>query len=112
MSAIINFNIDLSKLPKDKVFVGKKGKYISLTASVNNETRYGNNVSFSISQSPEERENKEPKLYVGNGKVVWNDGSIENAVKEEQNNQGSDFDELRKVATNNDLLSQDDDLPF
>lgn len=84
MSALVNFSLNLSKLPKDKIIKGKKGQYINLTASINDETKFGNNVSFSVSQSKDERENKESKIYVGNGKVVWNDGNITNAEKEEK----------------------------
>ena len=82
MSALISFSLDVSKLPKDKIIEGKKGKYINLTASVNDETRYGNNASVYVSQTAEEREAKKPRSYVANGKVVWNDGNIVNAEKE------------------------------
>ena len=84
MSGLVNFSLDLSKLPKDKIIKGKKGQYINLTASINDDTKFGNNVSFSVSQSKEEREGKEAKVYVGNGKVVWTDGNIVVAEKEEQ----------------------------
>lgn len=84
MSGLVNFSLDLSKLPKSKIIKGKKGQYINLTASINDDTKFGNNVSFSVSQSKEEREGKEAKVYVGNGKVVWTDGNIVVAEKEEQ----------------------------
>ena len=99
MSAIINFSIDVSKLPQDKIIEGKKGRYVNITASLNDETKYGNNVSFFVSQSKDERESKEPKLYLGNGKVVWNDGKIVNAEKQDQNQSGNQE-------------SSEDDLPF
>jgi hypothetical protein len=50
--------------------------------SVNDETRYGNNASIYISQTKEENEAKKQRTYLGNGKVVWNNGSIVNAEKE------------------------------
>lgn len=99
MSALVNFSLDLSKLPKDKIIKGKKGQYINITASVNNETKFGNNVSFFVSQSKEERDNKENKTYVGNGKVIWTDGSIVVAEKEEQEPVNS-------------VVDSGDDLPF
>tara|TARA_R100000541_G_scaffold55424_2_gene64304 strand:- start:306 stop:593 length:288 start_codon:yes stop_codon:yes gene_type:complete len=83
MSALINFSIDLTKISKDQIIEGTKGKYVNLTASINEESRFGNNVSFSLSQSKEQREAKEPKTYLGNGKVVWTDGQITLATKEE-----------------------------
>jgi len=83
MSAIINYSLRVDKLPKEKFIAGKDGAvYVNLTMSVNDETRYGNNVSVFVSQSAEEREAKKPRNYVSNGKVVWNDGNILNATKE------------------------------
>lgn len=83
MSAIINASIDLAKIEKSKIYEKDGRKYLSLSISLNDETRYGNNVSIAISQSKEEREAKANKTYLGNGKVVWNDGKIINAEKED-----------------------------
>lgn len=83
MSAIINYSLRVDKLPKEKFVAGKDGAvYLNLTMSVNDETRYGNNASIYISQTKEENEAKKQRSYVGNGKVVWNNGSIVNAEKE------------------------------
>ena len=83
MSAIINYSLRVDKLPKEKFIAGKDGAvYVNLTMSVNDETRYGNNASIYISQTKEENEAKKPRTYLGNGKVVWNNGSIVNAEKE------------------------------
>jgi hypothetical protein len=71
MSAIINFSINLEALPKEQIIKGKKGSYINLTMFANDETRYGNNASISLSQSKEEREAGNQKTYIGNGKVAW-----------------------------------------
>jgi len=85
MSALINFSINVAKLPKEKFIAGKDGAvYVNLSMSVNDETRYGNNTNIYVSQTQEEREAKKKRSYLGNGKVVWNDGSILNAEKEEQ----------------------------
>ena len=83
MSAIINYSLRVDKLPKEKFIAGKDGAvYLNLTMSVNDETRYGNNASIYVSQTKEENEAKKQRSYVGNGKVVWNNGSIINAEKE------------------------------
>ena len=83
MSAIINYSIRVDKLPKEKFVAGKDGAvYLNLTMSVNDETRFGNNASVYVSQTKEENEAKKQRAYVGNGKVVWNNGSIVNAEKE------------------------------
>jgi hypothetical protein len=85
MSALINYSIRVDKLPKEKFIAGKDGAvYVNLTMSINDETRYGNNVGVYVSQSQEEREAKKQKQYLGNGKVVWNNGTIVNAEKEVQ----------------------------
>lgn len=83
MSAIINYSLRVDKLPKEKFIAGKDGAvYVNLTMSVNDETRYGNNASVYISQTKEENEAKKQRTYLGNGKVVWNNGNIVNATKE------------------------------
>jgi len=83
MSAIINYSLRVDKLPKEKFVAGKDGAvYVNLTMSVNDETRYGNNASVYISQTKEENEAKKQRTYLGNGKVVWNNGTIVNAEKE------------------------------
>ena len=64
---------------------GKDGAvYYNFTISVQDETRYGNNVAFMDSQTKEERDAKMPKNYLGNGKVVWTDGTVTLAEREEK----------------------------
>jgi len=71
-------------LPKEKFVTAKNGKvYYNFTVAVNDDTRYGNNVSAFDSQTKEEREAKKAKSYLGNGKVVWTDGNIVVAEREE-----------------------------
>jgi len=85
MSTLINGSIRVDKLPKEKFIKGKDGAvYYNFTISVQDETRYGNNVAFMDSQTKEEREAKMPKNYLGNGKVVWTDGTIQVAEREEE----------------------------
>jgi hypothetical protein len=85
MSAIINGSIDIAKLPKEKFVKGKNGSvWYNFTISVNDETRYGNNVAFMDSQTKEERDAKVAKTYLGNGKVVWTDDKITVAEREDQ----------------------------
>ena len=100
MSALINFSLNVAKLPKEKFIAGKDGAvYVNLTMSVNDETRYGNNTGIYVSQTQEEREAKKQKTYLGNGKVVWNNGSIVNAER----------DNAPKVETSTEEAA---DLPF
>lgn len=85
MSTLINGSIRVDKLPKEKFIKGKDGAvYYNFTIAVNDETRYGNNVAFMDSQTKEEREAKMPKTYLGNGKVLWTDGKVTLAEREEK----------------------------
>ena len=85
MSAIITTSIRVDKLPKEKFVKGKDGAvYYNFTLSINDQTKFGNNVWVTDSQTKEEREAKVQKLTLGNGKVVWTDNTIVVAEREEQ----------------------------
>ena len=85
MASLINLNINVENLPKEKFVKGKKGVYYNFTISVNDNTnQFGQNVSAFDSQTKEEREAKKPKQYIGNGKVVWTDGKSTKAQQEAQ----------------------------
>ena len=83
MSSLIGLSINLSKIDKSKIVEGKNGaKYLDLTLSINDDTdQYGNNVSCCHSQSQEERQAKDKKVYIGNGKVFWTTNTICKAEK-------------------------------
>ena len=84
MSVLMNASIRVDKLPKEKFIKGKDGAvYYNLTISLNDDTRYGNNVAIMDSQTKEEREAKAQRNYLGNGKVVWHNEIIKLAEKEE-----------------------------
>lgn len=56
---------------------GKDGKYTNITVRLGDELdKYGNNVSAWIEQTKEQRDAKEERNYIGNGKVVWTDGKV------------------------------------
>ena len=85
MASLINLNINVENLPKEKFVKGKKGVYYNLTISVNDDTnQFGQNVSAFDSQTKEEREAKKPKQYIGNGRVLWTDGKSTKAQQEAQ----------------------------
>ena len=75
MASIIATSIDLTKIPKDKIIEGKKGKYLPITITLNDDVdQFGNNGPVVVQQSKEEREAKTEKVYLGNVKVVWTNG--------------------------------------
>ena len=95
MSAIINYSLRVDKLPKEKFVAGKDGAvYVNLTMSVDDETRFGNNTSIYVSQTQEEREAKKNRTYLGNGKVVWNNGVITNVEKEVKETEKAEVSEV------------------
>jgi hypothetical protein len=77
MSKLINISIDVTKIQRDKIIAHKNGgKYVSLDVWVNDEPdQYGKDCSVNISQTKEEREAKDRKVYCGNGKKLFGFGN-------------------------------------
>ena len=75
MASIIATSIDLTKIPKDKIIDGAKGKYLPITITINDEVdQFGNQGPVVVRQTKEERDAKTEKVYLGNVKVVWTNG--------------------------------------
>ena len=101
MASIIKTSINLSEIPKDKIFVGKKGKYLPITITLNDEVdKFGNQGPVVVEQTKEEREAKAAKTYLGNVKVVWTNGN--NVATAPRDNQPAAKPEVVKP----------EDLPF
>ena len=65
MASIIKTSINLNNIPKDKIFVGKKGKYLPITITINDELdQFGNQGPVIVDQTKEEREAKQLKLIL------------------------------------------------
>ena len=101
MSVLANVSIDVTKIDKAKLY---NGKYLNVTISINDQTdAYGNNVSVTESQTKEERDLKTSKRYLGNGKVVYTNGDVKVAEKQEKPLQ---------TASQKFAQQEEDDLPF
>jgi hypothetical protein len=75
MASIIKASINLSEIPKDKIISGKKGKYLPITITINDEPdQFGNQGPIVVAQTKEERDAKQSKTYLGNVQVVWTNG--------------------------------------
>jgi hypothetical protein len=75
MASIIKTSINLNNVPKDKIITGKKGKYLPITITINDDLdQFGNQGPVCVDQSKEEREAKTAKTYLGNVRVVWTNG--------------------------------------
>ena len=72
---MIKASINLNEIPKDKIIIGKKGKYLPVTITINDEVdQFGNQGPIVVAQTKEEREAKQAKTYLGNVQVVWTNG--------------------------------------
>ena len=104
MASIIKTSINLDQIDKSKIYIGKKGKYLPITITLNDELdNFGNNGPIIIEQTKEEREAKAPKTYLGNVKVVWTNGTNV-ATPPREDAQG------QQAPTS--FAAQSDDLPF
>ena len=86
MASIIKASLNLSEIPKDKVIVGKKGKYLPITITLNDEVdQFGYQGPIVVAQTKEEREAKQNKTYLGNVQVVWTNGeNVPTAPRQDQ----------------------------
>ena len=104
MATLINLNLNVEKLPKEKFVKGKKGVYYNFTISVNDDNnQFGQNVTAFDSQTKEEREAKVAKTYLGNVKVVWTNGDNVDAAPRTDQPQQAQVQAKQEV---------EDDLPF
>ena len=86
MASIIKASINLSNVDKSKIIDGKKGKYLPITITLNDDPdQFGNQGPIVIAQSKEEREAKTAKTYLGNVQVVWTNGTnVDAAPRQDQ----------------------------
>ena len=77
MASIIKASINLNNIDKSKIIDGKKGKYLPITITLNDEPdQFGNQGPIVVAQTKEEREAKTAKTYLGNVQVVWTNGQF------------------------------------
>lgn len=104
MGAIINASINVAKMPKEKFVKGKDGNvWYNFTISIQDETRYGNNVAVTDSRTLEEKEAGKQLTYLGNGKVVW--------IKDSEGNSGRIMLAEKEVKTET-AVAVESDMPF
>ena len=101
MALILAASINLNEIPKDKIIIGKKGKYLPISITLNDELdQFGNQGPVIVSQSKEERTAKEAKTYLGNVKLVWTNGEVKK------------FDNPQQQSAPPVQAAIEDDLPF
>ena len=93
----VNLSIDVSKIDKSKLYQGKKGTYLDMTAFIDTdeEGQYGDNGMITQSLSKEERDSGDKGAILGNAKVFWTEGG-----------------KKKKSAPKQEAVDFDDDVPF
>jgi hypothetical protein len=105
MASIIKTSINLNDIPKHKIIDGKKGKYLPITITINDEVdQFGNQGPVIVEQSKDERDSKAAKVYLGNVKVVWTNGQNVEAAPRQDGQQQSMPSKMS--------AEEPDDLPF
>lgn len=75
MNELIHLNINLSKIDKQKIVVGEKGKYLNIVVAPRKEAdKYGNTHTIYEALTQDEKERKKQGLtvtknYLGNGRT-------------------------------------------
>lgn len=118
MSSVINGYIKIAELKKidpKKIIRGEKEDRIPISISINEESNFGNNCGIYVSQSKEERDAKKRRHYLGNGSVVWTDGTIVLGQRDNKNNNNQSGETIQSPfpeATSQSEPKDFDDLPF
>lgn len=80
---IISASIDLNKIDRSKLIAGKNGaEYLNIDIILKDEKdNFGNDTAITLKQTKEERESKAKKVYIGNGKTMWEGEPLHKPVK-------------------------------
>ena len=97
---VLTYNAKRELVPK-KDENGKAIKKLKLNFSIFEEGNYGQNVSFTIPQTKEQRENGDKKKYVANGKIYYASDDLSSFV---QRSEKKEKQQANQVVT--------EDLPF
>ena len=97
---VLTYNANRELVPK-KDENGKAIKKLKLNFSIFEEGNYGQNVSFTIPQTKEQRENGDKKKYVANGKIYYASDDLSSFVQKSEKKEKQQATELVT-----------DDLPF
>ncbi|MDR1897997.1 MAG: hypothetical protein LBR10_14535 [Prevotellaceae bacterium] len=68
---MIKIKLTVSDIPKEKIYIGEKGKYLGIIVTeMQQPDKYGNTHTVYIEQTKEERESRAAKIYIGKGKLL------------------------------------------
>lgn len=110
---MIKLKLNCSKIPKDKLFEGKNGKYIDLVLFDNREPdQYGNDGFISVDTTKEEREAGEKGVIVGNWKHLGSKKSPAESARTNSQGRRPDTPPPRPTADPDLDADPSDDIPF
>lgn len=104
----VEIRIDVTKIPKEKLYKGKKGTYLTMTSFINLDEidQYGNNGMVVVKKDKDEQDSP----ILGNAQIFWSDSWDVKAQRGEQNNQQStQATQVTQSDMENDF---DQDIPF
>lgn len=104
---MIVLNIDVTKIDKSRLYVGKKGKYLELVVmeNRNGEDQYGNTHMVVQGVTKEERAQGVKGAILGNGKTIGEAPARQQQRPAQRQQKPSEPDEWTSGA-------EDDDIPF
>lgn len=102
----IELQIDVKKIDKARLYEGKKGTYLTMTAfiDVDNKDQYDNNGMIVHKQTKEESESKTQTPILGNAKVFWSDSGAQSS--------GNSASKPQVTQVDNGMDDFDPDIPF
>lgn len=88
---MIEVKLNLHEIPKEQIYVGEKGKYLTIQISeMQQPDKFGNTITVYIW----DKETKS-KIYIGKGKKRFEDGKPNETLAQKGNNNSfSDIDNL------------------
>lgn len=109
---MIELKLTVSDIPKERIFVGKKGKYIDLVCvEMQKPDDYGNTHTVYLRQTKEEYAAKSPKIYIGKGKEKVFNNETSSKAEPKQNYTPPTQKEDPGAAFEN-VTIEESDLPF
>lgn len=105
MTKIISASLNLSKIDKSKIQdkdsngnpYKDNAKYYPIQIIINDTPdAYNNDVSISTGQTKEDRDRKDKRVFLGNGRVIWTDENKigSNPVTQTKESTQDDFSDL------------------
>ena len=123
----VNLKIDVSKIDKSKLFKGKKGTYLDMTAFIDLDEvgQFGDNGMIVQSVSKEEKQQGIKGEILGNSRVFWRDSESDHVnynqgyqnqqtIAQREAQQHQQYQQPQREQMNNNYAPSDfdDEIPF